>query len=166
MNPTFKNWCAILFIVTIFISCERSNDFTTNPTDANKVFERNTKSNAATEKCRLTFTNYGDGYFTDTYQYNAQGLVSDFNEVVFGNVYAHATMQYDKSGRMVKGIYTYDNITYYDVVFEYEKNRIVREIGYEPGTTNITDITINTYNKKGEIIKRDDPVFELYTTFE
>jgi hypothetical protein len=95
-----------------------------------------------------------------------KGLVNDYEIYVFGTVYVHAKMQYDKNGRLVKGRISFDNVTYQDVVFEYEKNRIVKETFYEAGTSNVVDIGLTTYNNKGQVIRREDPFYDLYTTFE
>lgn len=75
-------------------------------------------------------------------------------------------MQYDHKGRLIKGTTSYDDITYYDMVFEYEDNRIVREITYDAGTTNMIDLVTNTYNSKSQLIRREDATYDFYTTFE
>jgi hypothetical protein len=162
MFKTLKKWCATLLMVSVFTACERSIDLTSRTADV----KRAAANEASNSKCRLMFTNYGDGYFTETYAYNEEGLVSDFRLDLFGEFYLHTTMEYDEHGRMVKGGATFDNVNYYDIVFEYESNRIITETWYEAGTSNIVDIVTNAYNNKGQIVKRDNPPYDWYAAFE
>jgi hypothetical protein len=162
MELLSKPYWSFLVMALVFTSCERSIDTAGKssgiyPASANK---------AATSKCRLTYSNYVDGFSTEFYEYNEEGLVKKVKNDYFGGVYIYATMQYDSKGRIITGTASYDDITYYDMAFEYENNRIVREITYEPGTSNIIDLATNTYNNKGQIIRREDAIYDLYTEFE
>lgn len=161
MRISFRGVMPVLLFGCLFSSCQRTIDFSNNLENLSPP-----PAEAATNKCRLVFTNYGDGYFTDTYEYNAKGLVSDFKSVWFGSLAVHATMQYDAKGRLVAGTQSYDGADPVDVVFEYENNRIVKESYYETGTDNLVDLVINTFNLKGQLVKRDGPLYEIYCIFE
>src|SRR6266571_3093364 len=116
--------------------------------------------------CWLQKRNKIDWFSTDRYTYNSEGLVDSFKDDFFGNVYVYATMQYDKNGRVVTGGISYDGQIYDHVVFEYDKDKIAKETYYEAGTSNVNDLAINAYNNKGQLIRREDPIYDLYTTFE
>ncbi len=153
--------CALLVCTAIFTSCERSIDVKTRTV----TVSQSAANEAASNKCRLVAADNWNGFTTETYHYNAEGLVSDCQVNLLGSLFMHATMQYDNKGKLITGTLSYDNITVYDVVFEYENDRIVKEVIYEPGTSIIADYTVSTYNQKGQIVKRESPPFNLYATF-
>jgi hypothetical protein len=117
-------------------------------------------------KCRLVYSDFDNGFITETYGYNAKGLVDNIKNDFMGSIYVYATMEYDNKDKFIKGTISYDDITYYDMVFEYQNKQIIREVTYEPGTTNMIDLVTNTYNNKGQLVRREDAVYDLYTTFE
>ncbi|MGZ8550130.1 MAG: hypothetical protein ACXWV2_05690 [Chitinophagaceae bacterium] len=166
MNTILKYCCFILLTVLLGVSCKREVEFTSKPGDLQEDFKNNEANRGAFNNCRLTYTDYGDGLFTENYGYNARGLVNDLRIENFGFLSIHATMQYDSWDRLSKGTLSYDDVTVYDFVFEYKHNRIVKETYYEQGTSVVYDEVTNTYNWKGQIIKRDDPPFDYYATFE
>lgn len=118
------------------------------------------------DKCRLVYSDYADGLYTETYSYNSKGLVKEVKLGSLGSFYFYATMQYDRKDRIVTGSASFDGINYYEMSFEYQNDRIIREITYEPGTTNIIEVVTNTYNHKGQMVRREDPVYDFYATFE
>lgn len=162
MHTILKYCCFTIVAILLGVSCKRDVEFTSTPQD----LKANEANKAALHNCRLTFTDYGDGFYTETYSYNAKGLVKDLKIESFGFLLNHITMQYDHWNRLIKGTLSYDDITVYDFVFEYKHNRIVKETYYEQGTSIVYDFVINTYNWKGQIIKRDDPPFDYFATFE
>ena len=166
MHTMLKYCCYTLLAVLLGVSCKRDIEFTSKTQEINQDVNNGEANRTAFNNCRLTFTDYGGGLVTDTYGYNARGLVNDFRSENFGFLVIHATMQYDSWGRLIKGTISYDDVTVYDFVFEYKHNRIVKETYYEQGTSVVYDQVTNTYNWKGQIIKRDDPPFDYYATFE
>jgi hypothetical protein len=161
---------SLLIAVLMLYSCQKEtltgeNEILTGEKDVN-ISDALKPSDLSKNNCRLVFTDYNGGFFTDDYLYNTNGLVSNFKNHFLGNIYVYANMQYDTKGRLVTGTISYDDVTYYDVVFEYDKDRIVKETVYEHSTSTVVDQTFNTYNQKGQIIRRDDPIYDLYTTFE
>ncbi|CAN5793155.1 hypothetical protein BH10BAC3_BH10BAC3_23710 [soil metagenome] len=161
MRTTQISLFTLLVSVVVFTSCQRSIDMNrTTPVQLSAANE------AATNKCRLAYGDYFNGFISETYQYNAAGLVSDCQVDLLGSIFIHATMQYDSKGMLRTGTLSYDNITFYDVEFQYENNRIVKEVVYEQGTSIIADYSVNTYNQKGQIIKRASPPFNLYSNFK
>jgi len=149
---------SLLVTVILLSGCQKET--LTGENDVSVALNQDSKN-----KCRLVFSDFENGFITETYQYNAEGLVNNIKNDYMGSIYVYATMQYDSKKRFIKGSISYDDITYYPMVFEYENNRIVREITYEPGTTNMIDLVTNTYNNKGQLIRREDAIYDLYTTF-
>ena len=141
-------WYALILLATVITSCQRSLDVNNKTADAQLA----ASNDAAHSKCRLVYADRSGGTFTERYQYNSKGLLSSIKHDYLGSIYVYATMQYDSKGRASTATVSFDDITYYPMAFEYENNRIAREITYEPGTTNVIDLLTNTYNNKGQLI--------------
>jgi hypothetical protein len=91
--------------------------------------------------------------------------MSDYYSNEFGELLWKSTTWYDSKGNQSAGSFSYADGTTYDIVFEYENGRVVKETWYETGTNVVVDYMVNTYNQKGQIIKRDDPPYEIYTLY-
>jgi len=74
-------------------------------------------------------------------------------------------MSYGSRNEIRNARFFYATDVFYDIVFEYDKNKLVTETWYIPGTNTAVDGYINSYNAQGQLVKRDEPLFELYCLF-
>jgi hypothetical protein len=103
--------------------------------------------------------------FLQGYRYNEMGLVDSFYLSKPGLYNFWATMEYDNKKRMSKARFYYSEADFYDIVLTYKKDKLVKETWYSPGTEYIVDYYVNTYNKKGQLIRRDDPPYSYHSLF-
>jgi len=76
------------------------------------------------------------------------------------------TMEYDRKGKLIKAKSYDGDVVLDECVFKYKNGRIVRENWTDPATGDLLAQTNITYNHRGWIIKKDDPVNQYYTTFK
>ena len=103
--------------------------------------------------------------FLQGYRYNEMGLADSFYLSKPDLFNFWATMEYDKKNRMSKARFFYSEDDFYDIILTWEKDKLVKETWYVPGTEDILDYYINTYNKKGQLVKRDNPPYNWYSQF-
>jgi hypothetical protein len=103
--------------------------------------------------------------FLDGYRYNELGLADSFYLSKPDLYKFWATMEYDNKNRMSKARFFYSEDDFYDIVLTWEKDKLVKETWYAPGTEDIVDYYVNTYNKKGQLIRRDDPPYFFHCLF-
>ena len=154
----------ILPLLVIFLSaCQKQLD------------SKDGKGNAAVSKagnnanlenrCRLLSNNGLSDGFLQAYHYNTDGLADEMHLSKPGEFSYRATMSYGSRNEITNARFYYDAATFYDIVFEYEKDKIITETWYEPGTNIAVDGYINSYNARGQLVKRDEPLYEVYCLF-
>jgi YD repeat-containing protein len=74
-------------------------------------------------------------------------------------------MSYGGRNEITSGRFYYTTDIYFDIIFTYNKNKIATETWYVPGTNIQVDGYINSYNKQGQLVKRDEPDYQLYTLY-
>jgi hypothetical protein len=114
--------------------------------------------------CRITSYDYYDGigdfHNIDYYTYK-NGLVDDVI-TFYGLRY---NMEYNKQRKLIASR-VYDGETLlYIITFVYEKNKVVQEIWRDAATQEIYDNVFLTYDKKGNLIRNESFIFDLYTTY-
>jgi len=118
------------------------------------------------EQCRLTSFVW-ENNSSEFFHYNSKGLLDEWN--VEGNGGASFTskftMEYDNKGRLIKAKSSNGDVSD-ECVFVYKNGRIVTENWTDPATGDLIAQTNVTYNHKGWIIKKDDPVNQFYCTFK
>jgi len=96
------------------------------------------------------------------YGYNEMGLADSYYQFKPELYNFWATMEYDNNNQMSKARFYYSEEEFYDIVLTWEKDKLVKETWYVPETEDIVDYYVNFYNKKGQLIKRDNPPYEFY----
>ena len=116
-------------------------------------------------QCRLTSA-VRDNAYGEFLQYNNRGLVSEWKEDYFDGLPFVVTYNYDVAGRL-KTAHTVNNYaaTETDTKYLYQGNRLIKQINYQAGTNTVVNETVNTYNNRGQIIKRGSTMFPVYCTF-
>jgi hypothetical protein len=123
-------------------------------------------NNANVEKrCRLLVDEGLSDGFNQSYHYSDKGLADEFYLSKPGEYNFWATMSYGDRNEIRNARFFYDAATFYDIVFEYDKDKITTETWYVPGTDISVDGYINSYNGQGQLVKRDEPLYELYTLY-
>jgi hypothetical protein len=154
----------LLLALTIVTGCQKETpelqDQASDPTLKSSSYNKDKHG------CRLVAdSGLSDGFLL-TYHYNDKGLADEYHVSKPDQFNFSATMEYDNRNLMTKAIFTYGDGVFYDIVFTYDKNRIVTETWYTQDTKEIVDGYVNTYNKKGQLVKRDEPVYEIYCLFK
>ena len=116
-------------------------------------------------ECRLASASRDNAY-SIFFKYNNRGLVSEWKEDYFDGFPYIITYTYDLFGRLKTGqtLNTYDGTTF-DVKYIYHGNRLMKHIIYEAGTNTVINEIVNTYNNRGQIIRRGSTMFPVYCTF-
>lgn len=160
----FTFWSILLLTLTIVSSCQKDNQEqlvqTNDPTLKNGSF------NNDKHDCRLVAdSGLSDGFLL-TYHYNAKGLVDAYHMSKPDFYDFSGTFEYNSRKLMSKVKFTYGDGVFYDIVLTYDKNKLVRETWYAENTKDTVDYYINTYNKKGQLVRRDDPPYGFYDIFK
>lgn len=116
-------------------------------------------------ECRMVFAGRDNsyGYF---FRYNEQGFVSEWKVDFYDGYPDYYTFQYDHSKRLKSGHVLYSVSGHeYDIKYQYQGSRLVRETWYKTGTTDIADDIVNTYNWRGQIAKRKSMTYNIYADF-
>jgi hypothetical protein len=154
--------CVMLAILLV-LGCQKTRD---NELIYNEKGELK-RPGGHREECRLSSFAW-DNNSSEFFHYNNKGLLDEWK--VEGNGGApftsKFTMEYDQKGRLTKAK-TYDgDVAIDECIFEYKHGRIVTENWTDPATGDLIAQTNLTYNYKGWIIKKDDPINQFYATFK
>lgn len=116
-------------------------------------------------QCRLTSA-IRDNVYGEFLKYNNRGLVSEWKEDYFDGSPYVVTYTYDLFGRLKTG-HAVNNYagTAIDVKYQYQGSRLMKHIIYEAGTNTVVNEIVNTYNNRGQIIRRGSTMFPVYCTF-
>lgn len=153
----------MLFALTMITSCQ---DQVLEPElSDDDLLKSGSKGNVENKIRLLEDKGLSDG-FLQGYRYNEMGLVNSFYLFKPGIFDWWATMEYDDNNRMSKARFFYSEDEFYDIVLTWEKDKLVEETWYVPGEEEIVDHYINTYNKKGQLVKRDNPPYDFYALFQ
>ena len=158
----FFQFGSMLLALLMFSSCEKSIQ---ELDQSEELFLKSGSKDNAEIKYRLVVeSGLSNGYFR-SYHYNDKGLVDEFHISRPNEFSWSATMEYDENNIMSKARFYITPEEFYDIVLTYENDKLVKETWYYPGTMDVFDYYINTYNNEGQLVKRDEPLFELYTLF-
>ncbi|MEO7311507.1 MAG: hypothetical protein ABIX01_13980 [Chitinophagaceae bacterium] len=148
----------------LVISCKKE----IAPINAEDVLtETANAGHANSESCRLVkYEGLDDGYMRKMH-YNNKGLVDQWTEFhPWYDLDEKFTFAYDNN----KHITTVKEIDHgtlkWTIVPKYHGDRIVYEIWYVGDTHIIDDTTVNTYNRMGQIVKRESLAYDVYATFQ
>lgn len=112
--------------------------------------------------CRLTEYYYYDAIHDfeqiDRLTYK-NGLVDEWS-TFYGTIYK---MEYDRNKKMKMARAYIDGELISTIRFIREDNKIVKEIWYVGNTDVVDDEVINTYNRKGQLIKNESLNYDYYT---
>ena len=116
-------------------------------------------------QCRLTSA-IRDNAYGEFLQYNSRGLVSEWKEDYFDGFPYVVSYTYDIFGRLKTGhVVNYYTGATNDVKYQYQGNRLIKHTIYETGTNTVVNEIVNTYNYRGQIIRRGSTMFPVYCTF-
>jgi hypothetical protein len=75
--------------------------------------------------------------------------------------------QYDGNGRLERARYMVGDIPIVTIVYMYEGNQIVRENWFAGGGVDrLEDVLVNSYNSKGQLVRRTSVPFGVFATFQ
>ncbi len=164
MKKNFFSQIGLLLLAVIMVTgCQKQFPEPETPDDA--FLKSGSNANVENKYRLLVDKGLSDG-FLQWYHYNENGLADEFHIFKPDIIDWWATMEYDNRNIMSKARFFYSTDDFYDIVFTWEKNQLVKETWFVPGTENIADYIVNSYNGKGQLVKKDDPPYELYTIFQ
>ncbi len=116
-------------------------------------------------QCRLTSA-IRDNVYGTFLEYNNRGLVSEWKQDYSNGFPFVETYTYDLFGRL-KTSHAVDNSISesYDITYQYQGNRLVKQTVYLAGTSTVSNNFVNTYNYRGQITRRESTVYPVYCTF-
>lgn len=152
---------AALFAV-IITGCRKENE---DISPASSHTADNMMRPGSQSGCRMSFGGRDNsyGYF---FRYNDQGLVNEWKVDFYDGHPDYYTFQYDHFNRLKKGhvLFTVSGREY-DISYQYQGNRLMRETWYVPGTTTVAEDIVNTYNWQGQITRRKSLAYNIYADF-
>ncbi len=125
---------------------------------------------AASAGARLGQCRLGSAFRDNAYgiflKYNNRGLVSEWKQDYFDGMPFIENYTYDLFGRL-KTSYATDNAVgqSYDVKYQYQGTRLIRQTVYLAGTNTKSNEFVNTYNSRGQITRRSSTLYPVYCTF-
>jgi len=152
-----------LMFVLLLSACRK--DMLTEPVNVAEDAAGKPGAEARFGQCRLTSA-IRDNAYGEFLQYNNRGLVSEWKEDYFDGFPYVVTYTYDLLGRLKTGHVedTYSGISS-DVKYQYSGSRLIKHTIYETGTNTVKNVIVNTYNNRGQIIRRGSTMFPVYCTF-
>lgn len=134
--------------------------------DLSQIAEKNQDTGAkyhqSTEECRVTeyylYDPIHDYKQIDLYTYK-NGLVDEWT-TSYGVIFK---IEYDHNRKMKIAKGYVDGELAYTVKFIRKDDKIAKEIWYTGNTDEVADEVINTYNKKGQLIKNESVNFGYYS---
>ncbi|HEY7568785.1 MAG TPA: hypothetical protein VH762_14505 [Gemmatimonadaceae bacterium] len=118
------------------------------------------ESDSRGQACQVV-RNLGQDGFLQTYRYDSRGLLSRWDDG-FGSLLP----QYDSKGVVVRSKYMIGDVTLVSIAYEYVAGKIAREVWFNGGSDVVEDILVNTWNARGQLIKRESLPFGVLTTFQ
>jgi hypothetical protein len=122
-------------------------------------------NNEGASQCRLISTDR-DGAVGNFFHYNNKGLVDSWKIDYYDGYPDVYTFTYDNRDRLKTGhaVFKYNGRSF-DIKYQYQGNKLVRETWYAAGTNTIVDDIVNTYNFRDQIIKRRSIPKNIYCIF-
>jgi hypothetical protein len=105
--------------------------------------------------------NAGQDGAQQSYRYDGRGLVSAWADGL-----GTLLPQYDASGRLIRARYVSGDVTLATIVYRYEGGKIARETWLTGTSETIADILVNTWNRKGQLVRRESLPFGVYAAFK
>lgn len=161
-KEVFSRIGLVLLAIFVITSCQ---DQVLEPELSDDALLKSGSKGKVENKIRLLENKGLSDGFLQGYRYNEMGLADSFYLSKPGLYNFWATMEYDNNNRMSKARFYYSEEEFYDIVLTWEKDKLVKETWFVPGTENVVDYYENIYNKKGQLIKRDNPPWNWYSLF-
>lgn len=162
-NAVFFRVGLMLFALIMFTSCLDQIMELVPSNDA--LLKSGSKGNVENKIRLLENKGLSDGFLYG-YRYNEMGLANSMYLSKPEEFNVWATMEYDDINQMSKARFYYSEEVFYDIVLAWENGKLVKETWYVPDTEDVVDYYVNFYNKKGQLIKRDNPPYDFYTLFQ
>ena len=153
---------ALLFIVS---GCKKETPTDETTASGDLLQEKNLAPESKEGQCRLIASDR-DGVFGNYFHYNSRGLVDgwkiDYHDG-YPDVYSFT---YDNRSHLKTGyvVFNYSGHAF-DIKYQFQGDRLVRETWLWAGTNKVADDIVNTYNNRDQIIKRKSIPKNIYCTF-
>ena len=152
---------SVLALVFVLSGC-RSDVAAPNNPSATADLARGLDADVPLETCQV-LRQVGQSSFLQTYRYDNRGLLSRWEDAS-GNI---LLPQYDSRGALVRAKYHAPRSEFAStIVFVYDGANIVRENWYEEPSNRLSDIVVNTWNSKGQLILRQSLYQGSNATFQ
>jgi hypothetical protein len=155
----------ILSVLLLFSGCQKQiNEPPPSPQDTNLQTEsqqNELQRRRGEDNCQFVHLDWGDGTFYH-YHYNNKGLADEWVIDYGDGLPDKYSMEYDRHDKLSKGkaFFTSSNNTY-NISFIYDGDKIVKE-KWRNTATNAVIETINTYNRRGQMTRRDDITNDIH----
>jgi hypothetical protein len=164
MKKKFLYLMGSMLLTLVFVSsCQKQTE---EPDQNGNVYLKSGSLANVTNSYRLLVDKGLSDGFLQWYHYNDLGLADEYHAFKPDQYNMWATMEYNERNLISKATFYYSEEDYYDIVFDYVKNKLVKETWYLPGTDVVVDYYINTYNSKGQLAERNDPPYELKSIYK
>jgi hypothetical protein len=151
----------LLFSLPLFTGCKK--EIRESAVLSQEADQAGSREAAQKNTCRLVRWQGLDNGFLRTFHYNVQGLLDQGKDMNPGyGVDMSFTFEYDNNKRVSKMKYYDHNNFLYTVIPVYKSGRITKELWYVAGTHTLDDKVVNTYDAKGEIVKRESLKYYYY----
>lgn len=159
MNSTIASSRRSLLAIALFVCGCRSDTSGPDPIATLAVLD-NVQAGRRVDACQVV-RNEGQDGFLQTFRYDSRGLVSRWEDG-----FATLIPQYDAKGALVRATYIIDDATFASIVYKYQGGKVAQETWFIGGTDIVDDILVNTWNARGQLIRRESQLFGVYTTFQ
>ncbi|MEW5915732.1 MAG: hypothetical protein AB1762_04980 [Gemmatimonadota bacterium] len=109
--------------------------------------------------CQVT-SNVAQNGVIQNYRYDGRGFLSAWADGV-----GTLVPQYDATGRLVRAQYVIGAIPIASIVYVYDGGKIARENWFAGGSDRLEDVLVNTWNSKGQLVRRESRPFGVFAAF-
>ena len=162
-----KQQLVLFSFVLLFVicGCKKTAPLDEPLVSADKLQGKHDNDDDDDGRCRLIFSDR-DGVYSTSYHYNRNGLVDNW-KIDYHDGYPDVyNFTYDNRNHL-KTAYVVFNYSarVFDVKYQYQGDRLVKETWFTAGTKDVVDEIVNTYNNRDQIIKRKSVPKNIYCTF-
>ncbi|MBL0183655.1 MAG: hypothetical protein IPP96_15775 [Chitinophagaceae bacterium] len=155
---------SLMLLVTIS-GCRKDMPAEEPVTSPDPLGAQHGDDNDGPRQCRLIFDDR-DGVYGNFFHYNKKGLVDNWKVDYYDGYPDVYNFTYDNRDHLKTGrvVFNYNGSSF-DLKYQYQGDKLIRETWYAAGTNTIVDDIVNTYNSRDQIIKRRSIPKNIYCTF-
>jgi YD repeat-containing protein len=150
----------VLFTVALVLVGCRADTSAPDPDATRNLITDAAAADRQLQRCQV-LRNLGQDGFLQTIRYDNRGLVSRWEDGI-----GTYLPQYDASGRLTRARYVLNDLASATIFYRYQGPRIERETWFLSGTEVVLDELVNTWDARGQLVRRESVPFGVFTTFQ